>query len=79
MEKHIIVISREWNNPQIEISVTDVNISIKLSLPDFIDAITQEIAHPIKVYTKKGLREQIVLAAESVCEKMKLATTRVMS
>ena len=42
-----ITICRKWNNPQIGITVTDQDISLEMSLDDFLVALTDEAAEPI--------------------------------
>ena len=42
-----IMICRKWNNPQIGITVSNQEISLEMSLDDFLVALTDEAAEPI--------------------------------
>ena len=42
-----ITICRKWNNPEIRINVSDEDISIEISLADFLYALADEAAEPI--------------------------------
>ena len=42
-----ITILRRWNNPRIEINVSNESIGITMSLDDFIAALTDEVAEPL--------------------------------
>lgn len=42
-----VTILRKWNNPKIEIQVTDDAIELSLSLEDFVRALTDEVAEPM--------------------------------
>lgn len=75
--KHVVVVSREWNNPKIQISVTNVRIAIAMELPAFLNAIAAELEE-VKGVTKAQLKKRIAAAAEVVCTKMKRETTQVM-
>lgn len=71
-ERHVVVISREWDNPSIQVSVTDVRIAVAMTLDGFIQALASELeADP-------ELRTRLTKAADVVCTKMKRETTKVM-
>lgn len=75
MEK--ITICRKWNNPQINIKLTDDEISMEMSLEDFLVALTDEVAEPLVRdiaenagnplfwATKQALTDNLVKAIES--------------
>jgi hypothetical protein len=76
-EKHSVVISREWNNPKILISVSSESIGIKMSLEDFLLAVHTEMGNPTFLVTKAALLEKLTLASDKVCAEMKSLTSKV--
>lgn len=71
-ERHVVVISREWNNPAIQISVTDARIAIAMKLPAFLTALAAELGD------EQLTEARLAKAAEIVCQKMKNETSKVM-
>ena len=71
-----VTICREWNNPQIRITVNNQLISLEMSLDDFLLALADEAAEPIveKIaesasnptfwFTKEALTRNLVKALE---------------
>ena len=51
-----VTICRQWNNPQIAITVSNESLSIELSLDDFLIALADEVAEPLveSIATKAG-------------------------
>jgi hypothetical protein len=47
MRKKMLVISKKWSNPRIEMSIDDEGISIKMSVDDFVAALADEAAEPL--------------------------------
>ena len=78
MQKHAVVVSRQWQKPEISIDVTDDEIRIAMSLPAFLDALAAEIGNPALVLTQAQLLAKLRAAAEAVVREMKSQTTRVM-
>lgn len=72
-----LTICRAWNNPQIRITVTNEEISLEVSLEDFLVALADEAAEPIVEsvaqsagnpafwFTKEALTTNLVKALES--------------
>jgi hypothetical protein len=72
-----VTIMRRWNDPRIQITVTREDISLEMSLSDFIYALTDEAAEPLVrdviqmagspalVMTKAQLERKLVAAIES--------------
>lgn len=79
LEKHVVHISRKWNNPRIFIDVDNTGIDIKMDLDEFVSAILEEIGSPALTITRTQLKNKIKLAVEEVCLEMKKQTTPVMS
>ena len=71
-----VTICREWNNPQIKITVSNKNISLEMTLDDFLIALADEAAEPIVEsiaenagnpsfwFTKEALTKNLVKALE---------------
>lgn len=78
MNKEVVLISRNWDNPEIKITVTDKGISIEMSLTDFITAVSEETGNPTLMFTTEQLRRNLQLAAGIVCTENKKLTTQVM-
>jgi Asp/Glu/hydantoin racemase len=78
MEKRVLVISRRWHNPKIEIGMSDDGIEIKTGVDDFVRALSDEAAEPLVAalisqlgpptlwMTRKRLADEIVGALEGV-------------
>lgn len=77
MNKHVVRISRKWNNPAISIEVTDPSIAISMSLGDFLLAIAEEYGNPASTLTKAQHSARLTTAAAAVTESMKRETTAV--
>lgn len=69
MEKSLVSISRKWHEPFVRVDVTDVGIGVTTTLTDFITALATELKEP---------PEQLLAAAEVVCEGLKLETRKAM-
>lgn len=78
MNRHAVVISREWSNPEIRVSVTDEGIAVMMRLDEFMDAVASEAGNPAMLLTAAGLKRRLEAAAQAVVDKMKQETQRVM-
>lgn len=76
--KKQVVVSRKWDNPNIEVSVCDIEIGIRISLDDFINALAIEVGNPTFVMTVNGLKSRLIEASVQVIEGMKIETAKVM-
>lgn len=77
-DRHAVVVSRHWDNPNIEINVTREKIELVCSLADFVSALQSEMPHPMKVWTKGRHKREITAAMLRAVEKIKEASSRVM-
>lgn len=71
-----VTICREWNNPQIHITVSNKDIALEMTLDDFLIALADEAAEPIVEsiagnagnpsfwFTKEALTKNLVKALE---------------
>lgn len=68
MDQHLVVISKNWHEPFIRLSVTDLDLKIVMALDDFATAVAQEA----------GVRGEIINAVfERVVKQMKHETTKI--
>lgn len=77
MGRAVVVVGRKWNNPEIEISVTEEEIAIKMSLKDFLHALSIEMGNPTLLVTKNALRKSMQSSSDVVVKGMKQETNRV--
>lgn len=70
--RHVVVISRNWDNPEINISITDMMIAVAMKMPAFKKALALELDVP------KDAMANINAAIDRVLSKMKSETSRVM-
>ncbi len=67
IDKHLVVISRNWHEPFIRVSLTDLDLKVVMALEDFAAAVAYEIgADPDKVQS----------TFDRIVTKMKQETTR---
>lgn len=78
MNKHAVVISRQWSGPLIKVDVTAQDIQISMSLAEFLQALAAEVGNPAFILTSDGLRQRLIGAAQRVTDGMKSETARVM-
>lgn len=76
-QRSAVVISRHWDNPQITVTITNLSISLEMSLEDFINGLAEDISHPFPILTRNQLKKRLISAAEMVSEKAKEATATV--
>jgi hypothetical protein len=43
IDRHLVVVSRNWHEPFIRVSVTDLDMKVVMSLEDFASALAHEI------------------------------------
>ena len=77
-ERHKVVISRHWDNPQITVSVNKDKIEVFSDIDDFITALLEELGSPTLILTRNQLKQKLRLATVKVIEKTKLTTAQVM-
>jgi hypothetical protein len=59
--RHVIVISRKWNNPKISVVVTDEELSFAIDLDDFMKAVKMELGVEGEFATKISVAVDTVL------------------
>lgn len=68
MDQHLVVVSKNWHEPFIRLSVTDLDLKVVMALDDFAAAVAQEA----------GVRDEIITAVfERVVKQMKQETTKI--
>lgn len=87
MERSVVVISRRWSGPLIKIEVRtvqptdgspDTEITVAMSLSEFLQSLSQEVGSPAFLLTEAGLRKALIEAAQRVTDGMKAETARAM-
>lgn len=78
MNKEVVLISRNWDKPEIKIQVTDKGIGLEMSLSDFINSIALEIGNPTLLFTTDQLRRNLLDASNKICLENKKLTAQVM-
>lgn len=74
----VVTISREWNNPQIHITVDVYGIALQMGMGDFIAALVEEMGNPTLLVSKAQLAAKPDLAKQAVIEKVKAESVKVM-
>ena len=64
-----ITIVRKWNNPAIEISITNESIALSMKLDDFIQALTDEVAEEVAIELSKSAGNPLTLITAAQLEK----------
>lgn len=77
-DRHAVVVSKKWNNPEIRVSVTSVEQAMETSLPDFLAALVEAAGSPAATITKAQLLKKLTAAAGVVIEEMKAARAKLM-
>lgn len=70
----IITILRKWNNPTIQIQVTDESIDLTMTLDDFILALADEVAEPLVKQVVQDAGSPLLLLTNAQLEKRLVAT-----
>lgn len=78
MDKHHVLISRHWHKPNIEVTVNDEKICVRIDLKDFVEGLVQEVGNPALLLTQESLRKKLLKSTETVLEKAKQSTSQVM-
>ena len=67
LDKNLIVVSRNWHEPFIRVSITDLDLKVVMTLDDFATAFAYEIG---------AERTQVAKTFEKVVDKMKSETAK---
>jgi hypothetical protein len=73
----VITISRHWDHPKIQTSVSNKDINLEMELDDFVTALKREIGSVTWIFRDKTFSEQIEKAKEIVLSKVKEETIKV--
>lgn len=77
MKKETIVVSRNWNAPDIRVFVSLKEVGAEMNLYNFIDSMLEEIGSPTMMLTKKQLSDKMYEATAKLITEMKRATIHV--
>ena len=77
MSKEKIVVSRRWNEPEIELFVSQVEVGARMGLQPFIDAVLEELGSPTMIMTRAQLAKKVDAAITSVVDEMKRQTVNI--
>jgi len=72
-----VVVSRNWNNPNIELFINAASVGARMEVSDFITAVVEEIGNPTLLVTKAALIKKINEAAAKVVAEMKNQTVNI--
>lgn len=72
-----VTVSRYWNNPKINTEVTSEYISLSIDIDDFYSALLDEIGQVATTLTKKQMIKKMKLAGNTVIEKIKEESVKV--
>ncbi len=75
--KTVILVSRQWHKPEIEVAIDAVGIGIKMPITDFIKALVSEVGNPTAILTKAKHEEKLLAAVTRIVTGMKEETVRV--
>jgi hypothetical protein len=75
--KTVVTISRKWNNPQIQHTLSGEGIAIEINLDDFITAIKEEVGSLTWTFRKQTFEKQLDEAVRAVIEEIKRETIKV--
>jgi hypothetical protein len=67
IDKHLVVISRNWHEPFIRVSITDLDLKVVMSMEDFAAALAHEIGADV---------EKVQQTFDNIVVKMKQETAR---
>lgn len=71
-----VTIKRKFGSPQIDINITNTELSITCELDDFISSMIENIESVTWVFTKAEFEKRMTSAKESVIENMKKETIK---
>jgi hypothetical protein len=75
--KSIVTISRHWNNPKIETTISKAGIVLKCELGDFVSALKAEMGSVTWVFTKQEFEKRLDKAIETVLSGIKEESAKV--
>jgi len=82
--KSTVVASNYWHKPNITVTFKhnqydspDGSVHVEIAMEDFLAALSKELSHPVKVWTRTQLNKDIANAYAVALEKVKEATNKV--
>ena len=77
IQRQAVVISKDWHNPEIKVTIRDVGIQLECKLDDFIAALANEMPLPLVMVTRRRLSAEMLDAKNVVLDKLKHASIHV--
>jgi putative NADH-flavin reductase len=72
-----VVVSRQWNHPQITAFLDVKEVGAQIDLDDFLLAMLDEIGKPTYIMTREQLKAKVMAAKDEILSEMKRATAHV--
>lgn len=69
-----IVVSRKWNNPNIEIFLNTTEVGARIELFKFLELLVLEIGNPTLLVTKSALSNKLQEATDKIVSELKNQT-----
>ena len=76
--KELVTISRHWNKPFIKVVVTDEDISLTITMDDFIDAVKKEIGSVRWIIKDETFEYRLDKAVKVAIERIKEESSKAM-
>jgi hypothetical protein len=70
----MVVVSRKWDNPTINVEYKEEGIALSMDATEFVSSIASHCQHPMKTWIRKVQKKQMIAAKDAVVEEMKMAT-----
>jgi hypothetical protein len=77
LQKHVLHISRHWDNPSIAVKVYSQGISLEISVEDFCRALAAEMPHPLTVLSRSKMESNLLSVVDAVLGKIKESSAHV--
>lgn len=75
--KSMVVISKNWHKPEIELKACREGISVSMNLVDFLDIVFKDAGSVTWQFSNEKFRAKIDATAEKIFDSMKAETTRI--
>jgi hypothetical protein len=72
-----VVVSRQWNHPQITAFLDAKEVGAEIDLNDFLTAMLEIIGKPTYIMTREQLKTKVFAAKQTILEELKKATVHV--
>lgn len=74
-----VLISKQWNAPQITVGISENGIRIMMPIDEYINALAKEIGNPIGILTQAQMLTKMRAAATAVQMGMQAVTAEAMA